>query len=110
MSIIDVRTEEEADSVRLVLSGELDLSSAGRVEEELARVERDRPPRIVLDLSALRFMDSTGLRLIVAADGRARDEDRGLAIVQGPESVRRVFEITGLEQRLDFLDAPPGES
>ena len=106
MSLIEVRTEEEPDSVRLILSGELDLSSAALVEEELARVERDAPRRIVLDLSGLRFMDSTGLRLIVAADSRAREQDRGLAIVQGPESVRRVFEITGLEQRLEFMEGP----
>ena len=109
-SIIDVRTEEEPDAMRVVLSGELDLSSAGRVEEELQRVERAGAPRIVLDLSALRFMDSTGLRLIVAADARAREEERAFAIVQGPESVRKVFEITGLEQRLEFVDGSAGES
>jgi len=50
-------------------------------------------------------MDSTGLRVVVSAAGRARDEDRRLAIVKGPEVVQRVFEITRLAERLDMVDS-----
>ena len=104
MSIFDVRTTEEADGVRLALTGELDLATAPRVEEELEQAERARPGRIVLDLRGLTFIDSSGLRVIVAADARARAEGRRLTLVQGPEAVRRVFEITGLAGRLDIVD------
>ena len=108
MSIFDLRTTAEpCGGVRLSLTGELDLASAPRVEEELERVERDGPPRLVLDLRGLTFMDSTGLRLIAGADARPRADDRRLTIVQGPPAVRRVFEITRLDERFDIVDEDP---
>lgn len=94
--------------VRLALAGELDLASAPQVEELLGKVEEDRPPLLVLDLRDLTFMDSTGLRVMVAADARARDSSRRLVIVQGPEPVHRVFRITGLDEHLEIVESPPG--
>ena len=57
-----------------------------------------------LDLSGLTFLDSTGLRLIVAADQRAREADRRLVVVKGPVAVHRVFSITKLDERLEMVD------
>ena len=105
VSLLDLNTENDGDTVRIVLSGELDISTAPRVEEELRRVEDGHPPVIVLDLSALEFMDSTGLRVIVSADGRAREEDRSLRLVRGPEAVQRIFRVTRLDERLEIADA-----
>jgi anti-sigma B factor antagonist len=51
-------------------------------------------------------MDSTGLRLIVSADARAREQGRRLAVVRGPEAVQRIFRVTRLEDRLDMVDDP----
>jgi anti-anti-sigma factor len=51
-------------------------------------------------------MDSTGLRTIVTADARAREEGRRLAIVRGPDAVHRVFSVTRLDERLDMIDDP----
>lgn len=107
MGIFDLRTTEAADGVRLSFTGELDLASAPRVDEELERVERDGPPRVILDLRGLTFMDSTGLRLIASADARAREDGRRLTIIQGPAAVRRVFEITRLDERLEIVDEEP---
>jgi anti-anti-sigma factor len=104
MKSFDVTSEQRGDTVHVRLSGELDISTAPKVEDELARVEPERPGRIVLDLSNLAFMDSTGLRLLIAADTRARQQDRRLTIVKGPEPVQRVFRITRLEERLDIVD------
>jgi len=109
MKTFDVTSEQRGDIVHVRLSGELDISSAPKVEDELARVEPDRPELIVLDLRNLAFMDSTGLRLLIAADTRARQQDRRLAIVKGPEPVQRVFRITRLEERLEILDDVPAD-
>ena len=76
----------------------------GKVQEELRRVERSSPPTVVIDLSRVTFLDSTGLRCIVTADERARDEGRRLVIVRGPDPVQRVFSITRLEERLEMVD------
>jgi anti-sigma B factor antagonist len=104
VTILEAQTVEEQGLVRLLLRGELDLSTASKAEEELRRAESSEPALLVLDLSGLTFLDSTGLRLIVTADRRARDEGRRLAVVKGPETVQRVFSITRLDERLEMLE------
>jgi anti-sigma B factor antagonist len=101
-----IRTEEEAGSALVLLEGELDIATTPRVESELRRVEADGVAVIVLDLRGLTFMDSTGLRLLVSADARAREAGHRLAIVRGPGPVHRVLEITGLHSRLDLVADP----
>jgi anti-anti-sigma factor len=59
---------------------------------------------MVLDLQQLTFMDSTGLRLLITADMRARQEERRLVIIQGNEMVQRVMRLTRLDERLDIVE------
>ena len=100
---LELSSARLGDTVVISFAGELDISSAARVEKELASVEEGAPPVIVLDLSALEFMDSTGLRLVVGADHRARARGARLAVVRGREAVQRIFRITRLEDRLDMV-------
>ena len=104
MQILAVETEDRDGRVHVSLRGELDLSTVGKVQDELRRAEASAPALLVLDLSKLTFLDSTGLRCLVTADERAREEGRRLVIVRGPEPVQRVFSITRLEERLDMVD------
>ena len=84
--------------------GEMDISEADRAEQTLLSVERDEPAILVLDLRGLTFLDSTGLRLVLDADGRARRDGRRLAIIPGPEVVHRIFLIAMLDKRLEFIE------
>jgi anti-anti-sigma factor len=104
VEILEVKTEERNGLVHVALMGELDLSTVAKVQEELRKVEATSPPTVVVDLSKLTFLDSTGLRCIVTADERARDEGRRVVIVRGPDPVQRVFAITRLEERLEMVD------
>jgi anti-sigma B factor antagonist len=104
VQILDVETEDRDGLVRIALKGELDLSTVGKVQDELNRVEAGSPSVLVLDLSKLTFLDSTGLRCLVTADQRAREQKRRLVIVRGPEAVQRVFTITRLEDHLEMVD------
>jgi anti-anti-sigma factor len=97
-------SEDRDGLVHVALVGELDLSTVAKVQEELRRVEASSPATLVVDLSKLTFLDSTGLRCIVTADERARAEGRRIVIVRGPDAVQRVFAITRLEERLDMVD------
>jgi anti-sigma B factor antagonist len=94
------------DVSRLSLAGEFDLAGIEQFEAAIDKVEASHPRAIVIDLSALTFMDSSGLRALVMADQRARQAGRRLAIVPGPPPVRRVFEITQLADRLDLIESP----
>lgn len=102
-SSFDVTIEERGELVHVAMRGELDISTGARLDDELRRIESDAPSTIVLDLSGLEFMDSTGLRLVLAADGRARDAGRRLVLVQGNEMVQRVLRVTRLDERLDIV-------
>ena len=106
MRSFNVETTEQGGAVHVKLSGDLDLSTSKRAEEAIEEAERAGKPTVVVDLRGLTFMNSTGLRVIVSADKRARRSNKRLAIVQGPAAVRRVFEITRLDERLDIVDTP----
>jgi anti-sigma B factor antagonist len=91
----------------IAATGELDLSGAALLEAELERLEAEPElGTVVLDLRGLEFMDSSGLRLVVLADMRAREAGRRFVLVRGPETVHRVFEITRMSERLDFVADP----
>lgn len=88
---------------RVRLEGELDIATTPGAEAEVRRLEEEGTPEIVLDLRGLTFMDSTGLRLLVGADARAREAGHRLTIIRGPEPVHRVLEITGLDAKLNVV-------
>ncbi len=104
MNLLEVNTGERGGAVYVALRGELDLSTVDKAERALLEAEKASPPLMVIDLSALTFLDSTGLRTIVTADLRAREGDRRVAVVKGPETVHRVFTITRLDERLNMVD------
>src|SRR5688572_4613841 len=96
-----------ADRVAVVaLRGELDLAGAAALEQELARLDAESPDAVVLDLRNVDFMDSSGLRVVAVASRSAEARGRRLALVRGSDQVMRVFEITRMRERLDFVDAP----
>jgi anti-anti-sigma factor len=105
---LELRIEHDHEAPRLVLSGELDLASAEELEGELKQLESAEPPLLVLDLRELEFMDSTGLRTVIAADARARDRGGRLMVVRARDEVDRVFRLTRMDQHLELVDEPPG--
>jgi len=98
-------TERKGADLSVTLSGELDLASSKRLEDELMRLEDDAPPMITLDLRGVTFIDSTGLSTLINADGRARKAERRLQIVAGSGAARRILRTVGLLERLDVVDA-----
>ena len=91
---------EAANAVTHVcLAGELDLATVPQVEELLAA----RSGCVVLDLSRLDFIDSTGISLILRAHADAARDGWDLKIVPGTEEVQRVFRLVDLERRLPFI-------
>jgi anti-anti-sigma factor len=98
----DVASSANDGSVTVTLRGELDLASIDALQERLTDVEQGSPRRIVLDLSELSFIDSSGLRMLLLADGRARESGRELVLTQSTDPVQRVFEMTGARDLLRF--------
>jgi anti-sigma B factor antagonist len=98
----EVRTVEEEGHWRLVLSGELDLASAERLEEAIHRAEEVPGRSLVLDLSDLRFIDSTGLHVLLQAHARSRKNGRRLSVRKSKhEAVIRLLDLTSTAEILD---------
>jgi anti-anti-sigma factor len=97
--------EDEGEGGEHVLrvKGELDIATAPDLERVLLTV-RPRGERVVLDLAGLRFMDSTGLRVLLRAQAAARDGRWELYLRDVPPNIGRLFTIAGVEDAL-----PPAE-
>jgi anti-anti-sigma factor len=107
MPKLDFETTRNGTVAIVSPTGELDISGATVLETELERLTEDPElAAVVLDMRGLEFMDSSGLRLVVLADMRAREAGRRFSLVRGDETVHRVFEITRMSDRLDFVDSP----
>lgn len=91
----------------VILAGELDVRGAVVLDPELERLaEADGVAVVILDLRGLEFLDSSGLRSVVAASTRLAARERRLALVRGGETVQRVFAVTRMEERLWFVGSP----
>jgi anti-anti-sigma factor len=100
-------TAERAALALIRLEGELDLQATSELEPELDRLaEEPGVDTVALDLRGLEFLDSSGLRLVVVTERRLREAGRRLVLVRGSQPVQRVFEITRMTERLEFVDAP----
>jgi anti-anti-sigma factor len=106
MARVGIETDVDGPISTVRLSGELDISGAVEIERRIEEVERSTTGNLVIDLRELAFMDSTGLRIILSADARARDRGAELILVRGPETVDRVFRMAALDRRLRFVEDP----
>jgi anti-sigma B factor antagonist len=95
---IDVRHEK--DRAVLSLTGELDLASAPLLQSELDSPELATAAIVVLDLQELKFLDSTGLRVLLAAHERSRERGQEFAITRSSEQVQRLLSITRVGEHL----------
>lgn len=101
---VDVRLGP--DRVVLGLHGELDLLAAPLLEQEIEKAEADSPAIVVLDLQDLQFVDSAGLRVILAAHERSRQQGKEFALTPGTEQVQRLFTIAGVNEHLRIIGSP----
>jgi anti-sigma B factor antagonist len=110
MADLGIEVTRRGPELGLRLTGDLDISVYERALAALGRLESERPPVLVIDLSGLSFMDSTGARILVDADSRARADGRALVVVAGASGPRRVIELLRLDERLTVVDEAPGTS
>ncbi len=92
----------------LVASGELDYGVADKLDQAFADIGARSGDRVVLDLSQVRLIDSSGIASIVAINTRANFERFDFVVVRPPPSVMRVFEITTIDRWLTIVDEYDG--
>ena len=106
-----ISADQRDGSVRLTLHGELDLATAPELEQ-LVNERIDAGDEVVVDLRPLEFMDSSGIRVLVAAHARAGRVGTRLVIVRPParSAVAKIVEVSGLDGELNLVDDPPASA
>ena len=97
-----VLADEEGRGFVLSVYGELDAASAPILEKQIKRLQWSGAEAIVIDLSGLDFVDSAGLHVLIRAHDRAPEGQ--LTLLRGSRNVHRVFELTGTDTLLPFVD------
>ena len=97
----DLSVERNGGRARVAVSGELDLGTAGRLERCLAELLQTREP-VLLDLSELTFMDSTGLCALLKAREQAEATQWPLAMVRPESQALVTLRQSGAERLLPF--------
>jgi anti-anti-sigma factor len=85
--------------------GEIDMATSDQLTHAVETALANRPTIVRLDLAATSFIDSSGLRAVVAAERRTADDGARLAIVGMSAAVEKILEITGLIER--YRDTDP---
>ena len=86
--------------VRVIARGEIDAATAPQLAESMDEAFARGTGAVALDFADITFVDSSGLRVIVALHRRAVDAGRSVVVVAASAAVRRIFEITGLTELL----------
>ena len=106
MKLFDVgMTRRQDGSITLALSGELDLSTLDQLETAVDG-GLDGAATVVLDLRELTFLDSSGLRAMLALQAGQREKGGRLVLVRGPRRVHRVLELTKADEELEIVSDP----
>lgn len=94
------------DRAIVAAEGQVDLATAPRLAEALAQAQADGIEETVLDLTAVDFLDSVGVRVLVEAAVAARQRGASLSVRGATGWVARVLEITGVDEYLRVVPAP----
>lgn len=104
----DIDSSQAGHAILLRLSGEFDLTSVEPFREEMELVKQSEPAEVIIDLQRLKFMDSTGIRMILTAQADCGSWKGRLSIVPGPPNVMKVLQIAGVDTRLNVV-SPTGD-
>lgn len=104
-ALLRVDRTSHPDRLELALHGELDNDTLPIAQDQVAAAEADGPSCLVLDLTRLEYVDSCGVRLVLLAQHGAGEVGRRLAVRLGHGRTRRMFDVLGITDRLEVLDA-----
>lgn len=104
MELEVIERDEQGRSV-ISVSGEVDLLTAPVLRERMTASVESADGGMVLDLSGVTFLDSSGLGVILGAHRRLRERDRSLQLVATAPAVIKILTLTGLDKVFDVHDS-----
>lgn len=102
---LTVKTHIDNGTALVSASGEVDVSNAAQLREELDRALGTDATNITIDLSQVPYIDSTGIGVLVGAAHRAKDKGAALEVARPQSNVARVLELLGVSGELNVTGA-----
>lgn len=96
---LSVSTSAAGDHTLISVSGEVDAASADSLRSTVFDVIEGGQANVKIDMSDVSFIDSSGLRVLIAGYKAAESAGGGLSVAEPSEAVRRLLEITGQLER-----------
>ena len=100
----EIRARDSHDRHVIQPHGALDLATAGQLHAGLTAALERSTQTIVLDLSQLTFIDSSGIHLIMRAIHLTAQHEREFFLLRGPRQIQATFDLAGITDRLPFDD------
>ncbi len=101
---LQIQSETVDDKTIMSLRGDVDLGGAPELRAILSPILESDNPRLLIDLSGVNFMDSTGVGIIVNAFNRVREKQGAIAFCTPTPRVHRVLQISGLLTKLPLYE------
>jgi anti-anti-sigma factor len=102
--VLSIRSAYDQRSFVIALYGEFDIAGAPEFERTLRAAEATDALELVVDLSGLQFIDSTGISALCAAAARSQADGARLRLFRGPAAVQSVLDLCGVSDHLPFVD------
>lgn len=107
MTSFQIEVHGDDDRCIVAPRGEIDIATVDQLDEALMPLVLDgSPPLVIVDLRGIVFMDSSGLRSLLACRERLQRQRRRMALVRGSRAVMRVFEITSTADLFEIVNRP----
>jgi anti-sigma B factor antagonist len=104
MPNLSIRSDREGATLTLTLAGELDGLSGARFRAAIEEAQDSDAAAIVLDLTQVEFVDSSGLVALLMAARRSEREGTRLQVRAGSGEVRQLLEMTSMDKKLNLID------
>jgi anti-anti-sigma factor len=101
-SVLTVEPVQLDGRCRVRCRGEIDISTADRLEEVLRQLSSTSPSDVAIELTEVTFIDSTGVNAIIAAHRALDRRGRTLRVLGASGAARRLFEITGVDRIVEL--------
>lgn len=99
---LSIATTKEADTQRVAVTGEVDVSNAAEVRSAIEAALAEKPARLEVNLAEVPYIDSTGIGVLVGAAHAAAEGGYSFAVVNPQANVKRVLGMLGVEKDLNI--------
>jgi anti-sigma B factor antagonist len=103
-----VDIDQDRAGATVTVTGDIDMSTVEPLEHARDRALANSPSRLLIDLSGVHFIDSSGLKFLIETDRLSRADGWKLQLTRPAKTAMRVLVVTGIEKHLPFVEPDEG--